>query len=316
MHDIILMPILYKAKLIVHQVPVIKQQHWDETLVMCRELHGLNDIQVDIVNNFIFRSQNGELSGCHSCGLQLQTLFVIPCGHLVCTECIDNRTTACPICNGRFDVDDFQRLQPGLDLQFHLNLKDEKEKRNQQEALDREISVPSRLEDDVEVNGIREDGPEGADPPRTRRIHKKGESCIYSSSSNDGKCIICLQEHFDCNFMNKEGKCIVCHKISEECPNYASKSRYVINKLLQLREDDHGRSNVSPKAARLFARNTGSSHRRLKAIVFSEFREIYVGINSGAILVLLQFMPNFRSLMLLSCKTRNTLVIDWFGDLV
>ena len=293
-----------------HQVPVIKQQHWDETLVMCRELHGLDDIQVDIVNNFIFRAQNGELSGCHHCGLQLQTLFVIPCGHLVCTECIDSRTTACPICNRIFDADDFQRLQPGLDLQFHLNLKDEKEKREQQEAFDREISVPSRLEGVIEVNGIREDGVDEAHP--SRRTHKKGESCIFSSSSNDGKCLICLQEHFDCNFMNNERKCIVCHKISEECPNYASKSRYVIDKLLQLREDDsHGRSYVSPKSVRLFARNSGSSHRRLKAIVFSEFREIYVGINSSDILVLFWFMPIFPQLILFALYTyRSTLVID------
>ena len=111
------------------QIPVILPKHWHETLVMCRELHSLDKVKVDIVNNFINRAVSGDLSGCHNCGLQLQTLFVIPCGHLVCTECIDQNVISCPICHTIFDVDDFQRLQPGLDLQFSFNLQEEKEKR-------------------------------------------------------------------------------------------------------------------------------------------------------------------------------------------
>jgi hypothetical protein len=83
--------------------------------------------------------------------------------------------------------------------------------------------------------------------------------------------------------MNCDQQCPVCHKSAERCPEDASKARYVIDKLLQLRANDFADGgdkniNVSPVAARLFAKNGSnrSSHRPLKAIVFSQFRQIYV----------------------------------------
>lgn len=255
------------------QMPQIKTVHWNDTLVMCREKHGLDDVKVQIVNNFIYRSQCGELSGCHCCGIQLQTLFVIPCGHLVCTECISNKTIECPVCNEPFDPDTFQELQPGLDLQFLLNIEDEKEKRAQKQNFDRETSVvaPSRHENGAEVD---EDTDQGVNPPvQQARLHKRGESCVYSPTSKDGKCLICKDEHFDCNFLAEE-QCSICYKSAEECPAYASKANYVIQKLLQLKNDSGMRSYVSPAVARIYS--SKSSRRPLKAIVFSEFREIYV----------------------------------------
>lgn len=106
------------------------------------------------------------------------------------------------------------------------------------------------------------------------RSHKRGEACVYSPASNDGKCLICKEEHFDCNFI-AEPRCSTCYKSAEECPAYASKASYVIGKLLQLRKNDRdGKSNVSPLAARVYA--SAGNHRPLKVIVFSEFRDIYV----------------------------------------
>ena len=214
---------------------------------MCRTIHGLDEVQVEIVNNFISRVQSGELSGCHSCGLQVQTLFLIPCGHLVCTECINHKSTECPVCLNRFDADDFQRLQPGLELKYLLTLKEEKEKRQQQQTLARETSVAERSERDIVINELRE-ADAGVDLqvqiPNAQisnvRRHKKGESCMYSSSSaKDGKCTctVCREEHYDCNLMNIQQQCSVCFKMAEECPEYAYKARYVIDKLLQLREN-------------------------------------------------------------------------------
>jgi hypothetical protein len=94
-------------------LPSITNNHWSETLEMLRDEHGADDTTRGVVNNFIWRCVNGELSGCQDCGVQLQTLFVLPCGHLVCPECIDSETTFCPVCDAPFDIDDFQRLQPG-----------------------------------------------------------------------------------------------------------------------------------------------------------------------------------------------------------
>ncbi len=82
--------------------------------------------------------------------------------------------------------------------------------------------------------------------------------------------------------MNSERKCSVCFKLAEECPSYATKPKYVIDKLLQLRNNDFVSEekrtrNISPMAARLFAKSgmTHSKHRPLKAIVFSQFRQVY-----------------------------------------
>jgi len=250
---------------------------------MLRGIHNLDDIKVQIVNNFIFRAQSCELSGCHSCGIQLQTLFVIPCGHLVCAECIDSETKSCPICRKTFDVDDFQRLQPGLDLQFIQNLQSEKKEREKQNNLQRAL-LETRTRGGVgnidELGGTEDDITQTDRPVRS---HRKGEHCQYSSRQFDGKCTICQEEHFDCNFMaNSEQQCSVCFKIAEECPSYASKATYVIDKLLQLRNnefaaDGNKRCNVSPMAVRLFDKGGSNNyrHRPLKAIVFSQFRLIY-----------------------------------------
>ena len=197
-------------------LPKILDKHWAETLDMCRSIHNLDDIKTQIVNNFIYRSQSGQLSSCHNCGIQLQTLFVVPCGHLVCTECIDKNTRICPCCLACFDVDEFQRLQPGLDNQFCLNIKEEQRERERSHALKQALTDSTRPRDAI---------------AQARRTHKKGESCVYSIGG-DGKCTICREEHFDCNFMNSSNQqCSICFKFAEECPEYASKAKYIINKV-------------------------------------------------------------------------------------
>ena len=264
-------------------LPQILPHHWTETLDMLRDIHRLDDIKVQIVNNFIYRAQSSELSSCHQCGIQLQTLFVIPCGHMVCTECIHSKTTRCPVCEETFDIDEFQRLQPGLDMQFCLNLQEEKKEREKQFALKRALADSTGPGGVVDVDELGDVAlpVEGGSPNRSQqaRSHKRGESCVYSSRYLDGKCTICREEHWDCNFMNHTQQCSICYKTAEECPDYAAKSKYVIAKLLELRNNDFAsdcskRCNVSPMAARFFGKGH-SSHRPLKAIVFSQFRSIY-----------------------------------------
>ena len=263
-------------------LPKILNKHWAETLEMCREIHNLDDVKVQVVNNFIYRAQSGELSSCHHCGIQLQTLFVIPCGHLVCVECMNNRTRSCPCCSAPFDVDDFQRLQPGLDNQFCLNIKEEQKEREKKYALRRafaDSTGPAGMISSDELEDLEVES-NAAPTVRQARSHKRGESCVYSPHRLDGKCTICREEHFDCNFMSDQ-QCSVCFKFAENCPNYASKAKHVIDKLIQLKsnefDDGSKRCNTSPMAARLFAkcRNNNSTHRPLKAIAFSQFRTSY-----------------------------------------
>ena len=82
--------------------------------------------------------------------------------------------------------------------------------------------------------------------------------------------------------MNNERKCSICFKKAEDCPDYNRKAKYVIGKLLELRNNDFAdvgsqQCNVSPMAARFFSKRGSdkSSHRPLKAIVFSQFRAVY-----------------------------------------
>lgn len=155
-------------------------------------------------------------------------------------------------------------------------MQEEKEKREQKHNFDREtnVSIRSQHDDVVDLNEIMEDRSDPNARLHQVRSHKRGEACVYSPASNDGKCLICKEEHFDCNFI-AEPRCSTCYKSAEECPTYASKASYVIGKLLQLRKNDRdGKSNVSPLAARVYA--SAGNHRPLKVIVFSEFRDIYV----------------------------------------
>lgn len=57
------------------------------------------------------------------------SLLVFPCGHLVCPECVDHKATTCIVCDKEFNVDVFQRLQPGFILEWMHNIEEEKKNR-------------------------------------------------------------------------------------------------------------------------------------------------------------------------------------------
>jgi len=261
-----------------HITPNILEHHWRETLEMCRDIHQLDEVKVKVVDNFIRRATSNELSSCNQCGVQLQTLIVVPCGCLLCVECIDSKTRACPVCAKPFDVDEFQMLQPGFNNQFNLSIKDEEKERERKFALKRAF-LSSSLEREADVEELDEAESEEeaiALPERQSRKHKKGESCVYSRKMMDGKCIICREEHFECDFMvNNQQQCSICHKHAEECPEYASKSKYCIDKLLELRTKAGGTTcTTSPMAARLFSGSKATAKERpVKAIVYSQIRQ-------------------------------------------
>jgi len=258
-----------------HITPIILPHHWSETLEMCRDIHQLDEVKIKVVNNFIFRATSNELSSCNQCGIQLQTLFVVPCGCLLCVECIDSKTRACPLCAKPFDVDDFQRLQPGLNNQYNSSIEEEKTERERKFALKRAFSSSS-LERGADVEEL--DEAEAILPQENQvRKHKKGESCVYSKILLDGKCIHCRQECFDCNFMNnKQQQCSICHKHAEDCPTYASKSKYCIDKLLELKTEVSGATcTTSPMAVRLFGSRVIETQQSVKAIVYSQIRQTY-----------------------------------------
>ena len=96
---------------------------------------------------------------------------------------------------------------------------------------------------------------------------------VYCPTRADGRCRICGEEHFDCNFLNAQKKCEICHKTARDCPAYASKSKHVINKILDLLSSGKPLQ-CSPVATRRFGRK-GHHKRPLKVIVYSQERAVY-----------------------------------------
>ncbi|KAK1948534.1 F-box protein [Phytophthora citrophthora] len=57
---------------------------------------------------------------CGCCQRKLQLLMIIPCGHLCCADCIEDRYTevgaSCFFCKEVYEPEVFQELQPGFDF--------------------------------------------------------------------------------------------------------------------------------------------------------------------------------------------------------
>jgi hypothetical protein len=72
------------------------------------------------VARFTSNVRTGRMSTCDRCGIRLELLLLMPrCFHLLCCACMAPPTTpACAACGTAFDVDDFQRLQPGISMRW------------------------------------------------------------------------------------------------------------------------------------------------------------------------------------------------------
>lgn len=247
-------------------LPTLSQKNWSE-FVRDFKLCNHSPHKLQEVVSYLSRASTGLLSRCQNCEMMLSTLLVFPCGHLVCTECVDSKTKSCIVCCESFDVDLFQRLQPGMDYQWLHNV--EEETKNKTKKLNENEEHPVELLDDGEIVLAP------LDPTRQRRRTRKpgdGHTCEYSPKLNNGECILCWKEHDGCNLMNAAKRCNVCYRRAEDCPSSETKSAHVVDRLLKLHESfqkyDKARF-LSP-----FRMNTLRSKRPLKVIVFSQFRKV------------------------------------------
>jgi hypothetical protein len=242
-------------------LPTLETRFYIETMVLLKE-HGRDDRQIQNVKEYLHRAEAQELSECDCCQIKLSTLLLFPCcGGFLCPECMDEKSNICVLCDQDFDVDEFQRLQPGFSLKW-LETMIESEQRKPK---------PSISNANVQV-----DPPGGADPivraeielpngvlvrpnmelRRTRRLGD-GHECQYDRYTVHGKCILCLSEHSSCNLFNDNARCAICFRAAEECSEEESKSFYLVKKLSELHQQ---------------LRNN-EQRRPLKIIVFSQFRQ-------------------------------------------
>ena len=270
-------------------IPTLTEKYWDEFFQILKQ-HNPPEKKYQQAQHYIHRATTEQLSPCGCCGMMLSTLLVFPCGDLVCTECLDNKSTSCIVCEKDFDVDDFQRLQPGFDFKWLHNIEEEKKQKKR-------ISSQSAInitQNDTSGNSdsggpILLDGGAGNLAPRDpetprRRTRKPGDGhiCEYDLKSPNGECVLCWKEHDSCNLMTKSGRCAVCHRQAEACPQSESKSHYVIQRLTGLH-----RSQVAREESRQCAGSPSSEarwpgeavaliegERPLKVIIFSQFRKV------------------------------------------
>jgi SNF2 family DNA or RNA helicase len=225
--------------------------------------HGADTIKLTLVENFMHRMTTEQLSSCMCCGLQLQTLFLIPCGCQICTECVTSQTTSCPACHTEFDVDDFQRLQPGLEYNWKWNIVEDQKKREQArmlaEALDETRQRETGNQHQGEVDNVNRN------VNNTRRRFRKNQPhvCEYSSAYADGKCKLCGELHL-CTLIESQ-ECNICNCKAEDCPEEESKAYYITNKLIKLLAMYQNRGTHDL---------TGEAKRPLKVIIFTQFQQV------------------------------------------
>ncbi|CAB1102276.1 unnamed protein product [Ectocarpus sp. CCAP 1310/34] len=101
-------------------IPMVKGIHQVETLDMLRDLHDASAVDLRRIDNFITRATMGEVSSCQ-----------------ICVDCVDCVNNTCRVCGSRYDVDDFQRLQPGFELKWMYNIREQKRLHQQRRAAAR-----------------------------------------------------------------------------------------------------------------------------------------------------------------------------------
>ena len=259
-------------------VPTLTQTNWDLTLKIMRDTHKADDIAITLVKQFLKRMTEEEKSSCMCCGVELQTMFLLPCACQICTECMNSETKECPNSNCRkaFDIDEFQKLQPGLDYTWKWNIIEAQKEREEQRMMAESISLQfasTQSENggnlDIVQNIVdnEQQQPLQLEQQQQQQRHSRGRKhphiCRYPDTYRDGKCLICSEIH-QCNFM-KYRKCNVCHSVAEDCPQNESKAYYITEKLLELwyMYQSRGKDEV-----------TGNKKRPLKVIIFTQFQQV------------------------------------------
>ena len=294
-------------------IPLVNSKHYVETIELLEDHHKLSDVKVSVIKNYLSRAQSGGLSSCMVCGFQLSTLLLMPCGDLICTECMTNTTAACLVCGSAFDTDEFQELQPGLDYTWRWNVEEEKKLRKARAALaqittntatrrdgdirqdvgiapaiwvgqqndavaalDHELMQDSDYDDDDDDDDSFEEEQQRR-PNRAARRPKKGDghTCVYSRARGDGVCILCKEEHDECIMKNVDSTCPVCHRVPEPCPEHETKFFHIVSELERFITASKSKKRLSAAAANIIGEAIEVKEERPpKVIIFSQFRTV------------------------------------------
>ena len=252
--------------------PTLSTEYWIE---FHQDFDNCNadPVQQKKIRGFISRATTGQQSKCDCCSVMLSTLLVFPCGHLVCTECVDSNTTSCVVCEQEFDVDKFQRLQPGFKYDWLHNVEEEaKRQSTDNDTTTEDVDEPSLL-----PGGWGSLVPHNQRRRRARtRKYGDGHTCKYDPKNPSGQCILCFAEYEPC-YLAGDRRCQVCYRVAQDCPASESKITHIIQKLLRLykQQQETLKSTLSDSKKGLEVEAFLLGRRRTpKVIVFSQFRKV------------------------------------------
>ncbi|GKZ00035.1 hypothetical protein MPSEU_000956900 [Mayamaea pseudoterrestris] len=228
------------------------------------EKHEICESRIHKIRQYMIGAQEEQIFPCECCGLRLAMLLLLPCcGGLACPECMDG-CSECALCDAHFDVNDFQLLQPGFDFTWSTVV-DEKKDIPQRKPSASEISIgtqPDTINLEPIVRPLLE----------RRRTRKYGDhKCEFDIFAVDGRCVLCLHEHNACVLTNEKSRCATCYRVGIPCPPDESKAFYLTQKLRKLCSQ---RRQWCASGSSEFNLAIVGDHRPLKAIIFSQFREV------------------------------------------
>ena len=197
---------------------------------------------------------------------------------LVCTECFNPKSNECVVCDKEFDVDVFQKLQPGMDYQWLHNIEEEAKKRKNPTRSHLTDNDDSELASGV---FLLDDGRGILGLPdmygERRRIAKPGDGhvCKFSARRGDGQCELCWSEHDYCNLLNPSGRCQVCYRLAQLCPEFETKSSFIVQMLVSLYQEQQKQESYFDGLTPSLEHGMSKVERpSLKVIVFSQFRNV------------------------------------------
>jgi SNF2 family DNA or RNA helicase len=262
-------------------LPSLKIIYFDQTLEMLRFDHNADSTKLKIVRDFLHRATTGQTSSCCKCGLELQELLVVPCSHLVCTECLEEckKEHQCPVCHEEFDPDEIQLLQPG----FETNWAQEEESTNRNPRPSNNTIL--QLNDQDRDERVGSDAAHGdapliiGRPAQRRRRLRRGEmhTCEFPDKFVDGRCLLCREEH-TCDLMNDARECKQCHRKAEDCPTEETKTSFLVKKirrlkLLQVEKETRAKRILDAASHFIGQKIYVQQPQPLKVIIFSQFRQ-------------------------------------------
>eukprot|EP00644_Phytophthora_capsici_P005928 jgi/Phyca11/539046/estExt2_Genewise1Plus.C_PHYCAscaffold_20859 len=218
-------------------------------------INMLNALNVDgenmgVVIDYLRKVQlQGMVTQCGCCKRKLQLLMIIPCGHLCCADCVEDRMKrfgpCCFRCNAVFDREAFQRLQPGFEFEMvdDVALEATNPDLNQN---GRHGGRVNQLQQRVNQDQIRE----GQEPHGQARNQRGQETNGRNGQNAPRQPRRALDLTRDIHFID------------------ASKAFYAATRIKELKEEFLFRS-MNPSSSRTSRRQA----RNFKAIIFSQFKE-------------------------------------------